>query len=117
MYLRLFENTASTAPSTIVTAPSARIRSPQRVSPGSTCAVSRSTPKMPAFVSTPDSSAETGAGATGCACGSQMCSGNTPALAPKPNSTHSAAAHSARRFSTAAHAARSSEITSVPVRW
>ena len=32
----------------------------------------------------PESSAEAGAGATGCAFGSQMCSGNMPAFAPKP---------------------------------
>ena len=32
----------------------------------------------------PDISAENGAGATGCARGSQLCSGTSPALVPKP---------------------------------
>ena len=39
---------------------------------------------MPVLMSTPDMSAETLLGATGCAAGSQMCSGTMPALTPKP---------------------------------
>ena len=41
-------------------------------------------PQTPALVRMPESSAEAGAGATGCAFGSQMCRGNMPAFAPKP---------------------------------
>ena len=48
------------------------------------------TPKTPVLVSTPESSALAGAGATGCAWGSQMCSGNIPALVPKPSAIISA---------------------------
>ena len=40
---------------------------------------------MPTLVRTPDSSAEAGDGATGCAFGSHTCTGNMPAFAPKPN--------------------------------
>ena len=42
------------------------------------------TPKTPAFVNIPDSRADAGAGATGCALGSQICRGKAPALAPNP---------------------------------
>ena len=36
---------------------------------------------------TPESTAEAGAGATGCAVGSQPCIGNMPAFVPKPMMT------------------------------
>ena len=114
MYFRLVENTASTAPSTMVIAPSTRSSMPQSWSPVSTCAVSSRTPKIPALVSTPLSSAEAGAGATGWALGSQICTENRPALAAKPNRMHSAAAHRRPR-SMVATASCSSAITSVPV--
>ena len=116
MYFRLVENTASTAPSTMVMAPSTRSSMPQSWSPVSTCAVSSRTPKIPALVSTPLSSAEAGAGATGWALGSQMCSGNTPALAAKPKKMHSAAAHSWERSATPAQRPGRSAMTRVPVR-
>ena len=41
----------------------------------------------PALVITPESTADAGAGATGCAVGSQPCIGNMPALVPKPRMT------------------------------
>ena len=41
---------------------------------------------MPILITTPDMSAETWLGATGCAIGSQTCSGTMPALEPKPKS-------------------------------
>ena len=98
----------------MVMAPSTSSSMPQLRSPAITCAVSSSTPKMPALVSTPLSSAEAGAGATGCALGSQMCSEKRPALAAKPNRMHNPAAHSLPR-SMSATALCSSAITSVPV--
>ena len=45
-------------------------------------------PYIPALVRIPDRRAEAGAGATGCAFGSQICSGKAPAFAPKPKSRH-----------------------------
>ena len=54
-------------------------------------------PKTPALVSMPESSALAGAGATGWALGSQMCSGKEPALAPKPKRIISAGSHSASK--------------------
>ena len=75
-----------------------------------------SAPKMPALVRTPDSRALAGAGATGWALGSQMCSGNTPALAAKPKKMHSAAAHSWERSVTPAQRPGRSAMTRVPVR-
>ncbi len=44
----------------------------------------RQTAIMPAFVIIPESTAEAGEGATGCAVGSHACNGNMPALQPKP---------------------------------
>ena len=90
--LRSVENRASTAPSSIVTVPSISTSRPQAWSPGRICAQTISTPNTPVLVSRPESSAEAGAGATGCALGSQMCSGNMPALAPKPASRQPEAA-------------------------
>ena len=115
IYLRLLENTAMAAPSTMVTAPSASSRTPHRCSPGRRSAVMIRAPKMPALVRTPDSRALAGAGATGWALGSQMCSGNTPALAAKPNRMHRAAAHSCPRSVTMAQASGSWAMTRVPV--
>ena len=68
--LRSTEKTASSAPRNIVTA------------------LTATTPKTPLLVRMPDSRALAGAGATGWALGSQMCSGNMPAFAPKPTSRH-----------------------------
>ena len=116
MCFKLVLNTAITAPSTMVTVPSTSSKTPHRSSPGRMLAVIISTPSIPALVSTPLSRAEAGAGATGCALGSQMCRGKAPALAAKPKKMHSAAAHSARRFSTAAQASFRAAVSSVPVR-
>ena len=69
---RLMENRASTAPSTIVTVPRMRIKVPHFGSDRNRLQVMAATPKMPDFVRTPDKSAEAGAGATGCAFGSQI---------------------------------------------
>ena len=82
--LRLMENTASTAPPSIVIRPSTRSMLPHAVLARKMFAETTITPKMPDLVRIPESSAEAGAGATGCAFGSQMCSGNMPAFAPKP---------------------------------
>ncbi len=49
---------------------------------------------MPDLVRIPDSRADAGAGATGWAFGSQMCSGKAPALAPKPASMRAPARYS-----------------------
>ena len=49
-------------------------------------------PYIPDLVRIPESKAEAGAGATGCAFGSQICKGYIPALAPNPNSMHIPAA-------------------------
>ena len=70
---------------------------------------------MPALVSTPERRAEAGAGATGCALGSQMWRGKRPALAAKPKKMHRAAAHSLPRSVVAMQASRSSLTSSVPV--
>ena len=81
---RLPDRMASTAPSSMVITPSRKTRSPQ----GRLWVISRpvmtSMPKMPVLVSMPDNSALAGAGATGWALGSQICTGKEPALAAKP---------------------------------
>ncbi len=48
--------------------------------------MTRKRPSTPAFVITPDSTADAGEGAAGCAVGSQPCSGYRLAFAPKPSS-------------------------------
>ena len=75
-------------------------------------------PNTPLLVRMPDSSADAGAGATGWALGSQMCSGNIPALAPNPARARPPAAYSAVRFSSgrAETAAAISAKSSVPSR-
>ncbi len=50
----------------------------------------RATPNTPTLVSRPDSGADMEDGATGCAAGSQECSGKKPAFTVKPASTMSA---------------------------
>ena len=52
-----------------------------------------SMPYMPVFVSTPERSAEAGAGAAGCALGSHTWRGKAPAFAPKPTSMKNTAAY------------------------
>ena len=54
--------------------------------PPSRSSVTRTKPYTPILITTPDISADTWLGATGCAIGSHTCSGTTPALAPKPRS-------------------------------
>ena len=82
--LRSIENRARTAPSSIVTQPSAKMHAPQTGSPRKRLQEIARMPQTPDFVSAPESRAEAGAGATGCAFGSQMWIGNMPAFAPKP---------------------------------
>ena len=86
--LRSTENTASSAPRNIVTAAGTSRSRPQPETPPKSTAVTATTPKTPLLVRMPDSRALAGAGATGWALGSQMCSGNMPAFAPKPTSRH-----------------------------
>ena len=52
----------------------------------------RSTAMTPALAIRPLRSADAGAGAAGWALGSQLCSGNNPALAPKPRIMQNTAA-------------------------
>ena len=82
--LRSMLNRASSAPRNMVTQPRSRIAAPQAGSFRNRLQLMARMPQMPDLVSTPDSRAEAGAGATGWALGSQMCRGNIPALAPKP---------------------------------
>ena len=112
--LRFTENTASTAPPSIVMSASTSSMLPQARLSRKMFAETAMMPKMPDLVRMPESSADAGAGATGCALGSQMCSGNMPAFAPKPKRMHSPAAQSAPRLPHASAAAYSSEMVSVP---
>ena len=57
---------------------------PKAALPGIMLAQMTISPNTPLFVRMPESSALAGAGATGWALGSQMCSGNMPAFAAKP---------------------------------
>ena len=82
---RLTENTARTAPSTIVIMPRIRINCPQAASCRKSLQLTIIVPNTPVFVSRQLSSALEGAGATVYAFGSQICSGNSPAFAAKPN--------------------------------
>ena len=108
--LKSMENSASTAPITIVATPNARMTVSHIPSCGNILQLITSTPKIPVFVRIPDKSALAGAGATGCAFGSQICSGNTPAFAPKPNNRQAAAAYTFFPL----HASYSAPISSVP---
>ena len=112
--LRLTENTAKIAPPSIVISPSTRMRLPHAVLARKMFADTAIMPKIPDFVRMPESSADAGAGATGCAFGSQICSGNMPAFAPKPNRMQMLAAQMTPLFGQAAAAAYNSEIVSVP---
>ena len=115
---RSTENSASTAPSTMVTTPRARITVLQDSSVQNRYRERMRIPKTPLLVRIPDSSADAGAGATGCALGSQICSGNMPALAPKPARARPPATYSAVRLSSgrAETAAAISANSSVPSR-
>ena len=93
--LRSMLKVASTAPSTMVTVPRVRIRVPQAGSWRKILQLMARIPQTPDLVSTPESSADAGAGATGWALGSQMCRGNMPALAPKPKRMQPPAIHRA----------------------
>ena len=93
--LRSTENSASSAPSSIVIVASASRALPKAALPGIMREHITISPNTPLLVSMPDSSAEAGAGATGCALGSQMCRGNRPALAAKPASVSHTATVSA----------------------
>ncbi|CAN3995427.1 Maff2 family, partial [Dysosmobacter welbionis] len=66
------ENSASTAPSTMVTTPRASTTVFQGSSVQNRYRQRMSTPKTPLLVRMPDSRADAGAGATGWAFGSQM---------------------------------------------
>jgi len=112
------EKTASTAPSTMVTTPRASTTVFQGRSAQNRYREMISTPNTPLLVRMPLSSAEAGAGATGCALGSQMCSGNMPALAPKPTRQQPPATYSCVRRSagSASASARSWLISRVPKR-
>ncbi len=80
------EQSASNAPSSMVTTPSAKMVSPQRKSFRNIVTDNISIPSTPHLVSMLESSALPVAGAAGYAIGIQKCSGNRPALAAKPNS-------------------------------
>ena len=84
MRFKLLDSSASTAPSAMVIRPSASITFPKGRQPSMGLRQITSMPNTPVLVSTPESRALAGAGATGWAWGSQMCSGNRPAFAPKP---------------------------------
>ena len=83
---RFTENRAKRAPQNMVTVPRQAIPVPQSWSAPNILQEITMIPNTPALVRIPDSRALAGAGATGCALGSQMCSGKQPALAPNPNS-------------------------------
>ena len=108
------DSTASTAPSTMVTAPSTASSIPHCLSWRKTVVDSTRTPYIPVLVMTPDSTAEAGAGAAGWAVGSQMCSGNAPAFAPKPTSTSRPPTQSSPRSSAPAAAAAMASSDKVP---
>ena len=81
-------------------------------------------PKMPTFVRMPDRRADAGDGATGWAFGSQMCTGNMPAFAPKPKRMQKPAARildpaeafSARALSEASKTSRKASVPQVSLR-
>ena len=81
------ENTASTAPSTMVTAPGSKRTIPQTGSCRNMVTVTTRIPNTPVLVRMPDRSALAGAGAAGWALGSHTCSGYIPAFAPNPVSS------------------------------
>ena len=84
---RSMENTASIAPSTMVTAPGTKSTIPQAMSCRNMVTVTARIPNTPVLVRMPDSRALAGAGATGWALGSHTCSGYIPAFAPNPASS------------------------------
>ena len=108
--LRSVENSASSAPRNIVIAAKIISALPNAALPCIRFAHSTISPNTPDFVRMPDKSADAGAGATGCAFGSQICSGNRPAFAPKPTSV----SHTATVTSCCPMAARRDAKSSVP---
>ena len=113
---RSTENSASSAPTNIVITPKISMALPQAASAGSILAAMTSSPNRPVLVSMPESSALAGAGATGCALGSQMCSGKTPALAAKPTAISAAMSRSSEGFTRpAAIRLRMPTNSSVPI--
>ena len=88
---RSVESSASSAPRNMVTAANTSSALPKDALPGMMFAQMTISPNTPLLVRMPDSSAEAGAGATGWALGSQICSGYRPALAAKPTSVSQAA--------------------------
>ena len=82
---RLTLKSAITAPSAIVIVPARMTIKPNFAFPKKPGTAVIRIPNTPTLVRMPESSADAGEGATGCAFGSQICSGNIPALAPKPS--------------------------------
>ena len=98
---RLTEKSARRAPRNIVTTPREKIIVPNvRFVTIAFVAVIK-IPKTPTLVRIPERRAEAGDGATGCALGSQTCTGNIPALAPNPSRIHIPAARILRRQASA----------------
>ncbi len=108
------ENTAKSAPPNIVQRPKKSNSSPHLWSCKKILLLTAKMPKTPAFVKMPDNSAEAGAGATGWAFGSQICSGNAPAFAPNPTNAQTPAIYKTPLSSQAAAAESNSDISSVP---
>ena len=111
------ENTARSAPPNIVSRPIPSKSRPQFASCRKILQLTASTPKIPAFVKMPDKRALAGAGATGCAFGSQTCNGNAPAFAPNPTSVQAPAAYKSPFSLQAPAASKSFDISSVPSAW
>ena len=121
---RLTENRARSAPRNIVTSPRTNTTVPNvRLSKRTVVPVMR-IPKMPTFVRIPDSRADAGDGATGWAFGSHTCTGNMPALAPKPKRMQNPAARildpaegaSVMALSEAAKTSRKASVPQVSLR-
>ena len=90
--LRSTDSSASSAPRNMVIAESTSRPLPKASFPAMRREQITIMPNTPDLVRMPDKSAEAGAGATGCALGSQMCTGNRPALPAKPTSVSQVAA-------------------------
>ncbi len=114
---KLTENTARTAPITIVIRPSISIMLPHAASCRNSLQLTTITPNTPVFVSRQESSALDGAGATVYAPGSQIWSGNNPAFAPKPNNIKTPTIYNGFLSGCACMNTESSFISSVPAIW
>ena len=77
------------------------------------CHAKRSMPYSPAFTMTPESIAETGAGASGCAIGSHTCAGTRPSLTANPM-VKSQASRADSAGGSEAHAAASASYWNEP---